>query len=176
MYTTYRHQDINTLRRQAKNNPFLDDNEGLMDILGEFDRLIDEIEKDDTGTMTAPPGPLETYVLVMDENVNTYQNICKCLGTRGYKVLWAPDTIHAFYYIRKKNPSLIIMEVTLKGKSSFETYGNIRESGFDIPAIVLSNLECNAYNQDAGKYGIINLLQKPLDAEVFLGIVEEILE
>lgn len=112
-------------------------------------------------------------ILVVDER-DTARMIQRQLERVGYQVVLAHNGREAIARALEHRPDLISMDIQLPGMNGLKTIEILRDNPqtTDIPIIVVSVVQ----NEDAlSRLGVADILDKPIDEEAFLQVVERIL-
>jgi len=112
-------------------------------------------------------------ILVADEK-DTARMIQRQLERVGYQVLLAHNDRDAIARALQHQPNLISMDIQVPGMNGIRTIEILRDNPqtTDIPIIVISVVQDE---ERLNKLGVADILDKPIDEEAFLQVVERIL-
>lgn len=83
----------------------------------------------------------------------------------------APDFNEAFSLVREEQPDVILLDISLPGKSGIELLQKIKENSIDCTVIMISNLSATYYKQECEKLGANYFLDKTNDFELVPAII-----
>ena len=116
-------------------------------------------------------------VLIVDDDSNVLRGLSIRLKANGYNVVFASDGISAISTAREQEPDAIILDLGLPGGDGFsvmERLGAILPLS-DIPIIVLTAREISGNREKALNAGAQAFLQKPVENEVLLETIRNLL-
>lgn len=115
-------------------------------------------------------------ILVADDNANIRKVVRMGFESLGYQVLVAEDGVQALERIRAEHPDLVILDVTMPGKSGYDVCAEIKGDAElrTIPVVMLTakNLEEDRYW--GRELGADEYITKPYDPEELERVVEKI--
>jgi len=136
--------------------------EGRSCRLGAADYLEKPIDKnrlttiidDLVGSVAAP------VVLVVDDDRNIVDLLCRNLKTKGFSVAGAYDGAEAMAAIRKKHPDLILLDLQMPVMDGYQVIEKVKTDPAtkDIPIVVMT-----AHQIDRSRIDILGLAQQKLD-------------
>lgn len=118
------------------------------------------------------------YVLVVDDIPDILKLLDATLKFKGFQVVTARDGQEALEVILKERPALVIADILMPKMDGFSLLRRIRldPETRDIPVIFLSATYVGAEDKDfARALGVTRFIEKPVDWEMFLPIISEIL-
>jgi len=118
------------------------------------------------------------YVLVVDDIPDILKLLDATLKFKGFRVVTARDGQEALEIIQNERPALVIADILMPKMDGFSLLRRIRlDPGTrDIPVIFLSATYVAAEDKDfARALGVTRFIEKPVDWEMFLPIISEIL-
>lgn len=118
------------------------------------------------------------HVLVIDDNRLILAVISDILAAAGYKVSTAEDVVYCNDIIYGNlPPDLILMDIHLPFMSGNQKVRIMkrRPTGSDIPIILISSMGENELKAKAADCGADGYLVKPIDDQLLLAKVEQIL-
>ncbi len=83
-------------------------------------------------------------VVVADDDSNTREIVCRQLRYAGLSAIQLEDGERVVPLVEEKKPSLLILDLMLPNMDGFEILRRLRESGSNIPVIVLTGKELSA--------------------------------
>jgi DNA-binding response OmpR family regulator len=116
-------------------------------------------------------------VLIVDDDSDVRRGLGIRLKANGYNVVFAADGISAISAARKEEPEVIILDLGLPagdGFSVMERLGTILPVSH-VPIIVLTAREISGNKEKAINVGAQAFLQKPVDNEVLLETIRNLL-
>lgn len=129
--------------------------------------IIDDL----VGSVAAP------VVLVVDDDRNIVDLLCRNLKAKGFSVLAAYDGAEAMAALRKKHPDLILLDLQMPVMDGYQVIEKVKTDPAtkDIPIVVMT-----AHQIDRSRIDILGLAQqkvdKPFSAEELARRVEALLE
>jgi CheY-like chemotaxis protein len=131
------------------------------------------------------PAPL-AKVVVVDDNPIIQRAVYFALRDKGYLVLMAGDVAAAMKIIRQEKPDLVLVDLSFPLDST--GVGSVQQDGFFLidwilrvpdvvkpPMVIISSSDPAQYRDRATAAGILACLQKPLDKESLLKIIQSAL-
>lgn len=118
------------------------------------------------------------YVLVVDDIPDILKLLDATLKFKGFRVVTARDGQEALDAILKEQPALVIADILMPKMDGFSLLHRIRldPNLRDIPVIFLSATYVAAEDKDfARALGVTRFIEKPVDWDMFLPIISEIL-
>ncbi|GAA2283120.1 response regulator transcription factor [Streptomyces atrovirens] len=80
-------------------------------------------------------------VLVADDDVSTRRSLERGLRLGGFEVTLADDGHTALEALRRQRPDIVVLDVRMPGLSGIEVCRALRDSGDDVPVLMLSGLD-----------------------------------
>jgi CheY-like chemotaxis protein len=120
--------------------------------------------------------PMKTVLLVDDDNVFLL-TIGVRLKSMGYTVYAAKDAVNAISAVRKNNPDVIVLDVSLPAGDGFMVAERIQNliSMAATPIIFVTASEKPGLRERAMKLGAVEFLNKPFDATTLADAIESAL-
>jgi CheY-like chemotaxis protein len=118
------------------------------------------------------------YILVVDDIPDILRLIDATLQFKGYRVVTARDGQEALETILKNRPDLVIADILMPRLDGFNLVHRLRlnPDTRDIPVIFLTATYVGSEDKDfALSIGVTRFLEKPVDLDEFLPVVEELL-
>ena len=121
-----------------------------------------------------PPGPRNVHsILVVDDEKNIRTTLADILEERGYEVLTADCGEKAVKLCEKRAFDVILMDVRMPGMDGFEAFRVIRRERRGARVIMMSAYGMHAFQRVARDEGAAAFVQKPLQIERLLSLIEE---
>ncbi len=135
----------------------------------DYDRLFCSIER------AFPDGAL---VLIADNNKESCFGLRDVLVDKGYRVVTARDGEIAVQLVREKKFDIIILDNQLPDINGITTYQAIRNIRPDVTVISVTENkeEIEGIADKSAEMGIYAYLEKPLDMDSLLGVMQKALE
>jgi len=116
-------------------------------------------------------------VLVAEDDPGVVKLMKKILSDEGYGVETAENGLAAMDQVRKSKPCLIVLDIMMPEMNGYEVCRSLKfDSPYkDIPILLLTARD-QEIDARIGKLMGIHYLQKPLNREVFLATVRQILK
>ncbi|GEM_PF-2921947 len=142
--------------------------------LTEIDRMLETVEANLPEFREEAVMELKKTALIIDKEEGEYQELSATLKKRGYKTVWAPDSVQAITKAKSAAPDLIFLEIVLEGENGFVICDRLHQAGIDIPVIIVSHLEPYRYQLVAAQHRITHCLQKPPDEAMLIEAIESV--
>ena len=117
-----------------------------------------------------PHHPLPS-VLVVDDDVDTCQNLSDILSDLGYETETAHDGSAALDRIRSRPFDVVLLDFKMPGMNGLEVYRAIKEIRPETVAVVVSAYTDPSTREAAMAAGASEVLSKPVDFPLLLGLV-----
>lgn len=121
--------------------------------------------------MTLKGGSVKGTVLLVDDQDSIIYAIRRVLEGLGYEVLTAADISQAVVLLDQAD--IAILDIRLEGESGIDLLGKMRDSGNEIPVIILSAWASPDNLVLATRYGAIEILRKPVGGKELAAVVEK---
>ena len=115
-------------------------------------------------------------ILVVDDEPSIVETLSGILEDEGYNVVTAASGEEAVERFVATAPDLVILDVWLPGMDGGETLSVLREKNIDACVIMISGHSSIEYAVEAIKLGAYDFLEKPLELDRVLIIVNRALE
>jgi CheY-like chemotaxis protein len=118
------------------------------------------------------------YILVVDDIPDILKLLDATLQFKGYRVVTARDGQEALEKILKDRPDLVIADILMPRLDGFNLVHRLRlnPETRDIPVIFLTATYVASEDKDfALSIGVTRFIEKPVDLDEFLPVVEELL-
>jgi CheY-like chemotaxis protein len=116
-------------------------------------------------------------VLMVDDDNTTLLGIGVRLKAMGYTVFTAKDAVSAVSAVRKSNPDVVVLDISLPAGDGFvvaERLQNLSGAGA-MPIIFMTASAKSGLRERAMKMGAVAFLQKPFDATQLADAIEQAL-
>lgn len=107
-------------------------------------------------------------IMVVDDNANTRRLMQAVLTRGGYNVITACDGNNALELMDCKHVDLIVLDVMMPGMDGFEFASLLRDSGLNIPIIMITAKDTPADKKKGFISGTDDYMVKPVDEEEML--------
>jgi two-component system response regulator HydG len=119
--------------------------------------------------------PRSASILVVDDEVDTCQNLSDILTDLGYRVDVANDGLAALDLVRRNAYDVALLDLKMPGMDGLTLYREIRKLRAATVAIIITAYAGKTTADDARAAGAWQLLPKPVDFPRLLGLVDEAL-
>ena len=120
----------------------IEEDQSLGYALGAVDYLLKPVDYDRLQTLLQPyqnssPAPC---VMVVDDNTDSREMICRQLGQTGWRVLEAENGLQALERLEKEQPGVVLLDLMMPEMNGFEFVRNLRQHSqwHSLPVIVLT--------------------------------------
>ena len=115
-------------------------------------------------------------LLVVDDDVDTCQNLRDILTDLGYRVDVAHDGPAALELVRQNHYDVVLLDYKMPGMDGVTAYREIKKIRAGTVAIVVTAYASSATAEEALQAGAWQVLPKPVDFPKLLGFVGEALD
>jgi CheY-like chemotaxis protein len=125
-------------------------------------------------------------ILVVDDNLVVLKTLSMKLTANGYEVLTAQEGGEAVSLVRREKPDLMLLDLSFPPDVAFG--GGVPWDGFlimswlrridearDIPIVVITSSDPAGFKDRALAAGAISFMQKPLDNDALLELIQKTL-
>jgi DNA-binding NtrC family response regulator len=116
---------------------------------------------------------MERKALVVDDNVEALWSCAKVLKERGFAVTACSQPEEAVGKFKQEKPDLVLLDIRMQGKSGFEVLREVRHLDNRVCIIMLSAFGDSETVVRAMKEGADSFVDKPLNAEKLMIVVEK---
>ena len=113
-------------------------------------------------------------ILVVDDDVDTCQNLSDILSDFGYEVDVAYDGPQALEMVQQKPYDVALLDFKMPGMDGLTLYRKIRALRSDTVAMIITAYATNETRQEAIDAGMWQVLSKPVAFPKLLSLVEQI--
>ncbi len=115
-------------------------------------------------------------ILIIDDSAQSRDFLTEAaLRPAGYKVLAATDLASGLSTALRKSPDAIILSMQLAGEAGLELLKKVRQSGQDIPVVLVSMRRTEPWVAEAFHYGACDFMVKPFDPPELLATLDRAL-
>lgn len=113
-------------------------------------------------------------ILIVDDDENLVKALALKLRSAGYTVLVGLDGMQALMQAQRKDPDLILMDVTMPAGDGLSVLDKLHHSirTRQIPVIMMSAASGDNLEEDAKQMGAIGFLHKPFDADKLIKAID----
>lgn len=124
------------------------------------------------------PQAIPGTILVVDDSATERHYLTDLLKRSGFEVRCAEDGIQAIARIRASRPSLIVMDVVMPGANGFQVTRALARNPEtrDIPVILCTTKDAETDRIWGLRQGARAYITKPVDGQVLLARIAEILQ
>lgn len=120
------------------------------------------------------PGKIK--VLIVDDEAGIRDILSRKLSSAGFQCLTAPDGLSAMKMLRSSQPDLVLLDVTMPGKSGAAVLKDIRAKYPDIAVIMVTAVADVQVVISLMKAGAYDYVIKPVELNVLLFSIERAME
>jgi two-component system KDP operon response regulator KdpE/two-component system response regulator VicR len=123
----------------------------------------------------AASAPEPVSLLVVDDDPALREFVATALRLEGYRVVLAPNAEHLAQLITDERPQLVVMDVVMPGLNGVEALRLLRETGAEVPIIMLTARDEDEDKLAAFHAGADDYLVKPFNARELVARVGAVL-
>lgn len=112
-------------------------------------------------------------ILIVDDHVSIQSTLKDILEDEGYEVVTASSGAEAIVQCQKRRFDVILMDVRMPDLNGVEAYRRIKTLSEGTRVIMMSAYSVEDLKREALKEGAIAFLQKPLDVELVLKLIQQ---
>ncbi|MGO8701321.1 MAG: response regulator [Limisphaerales bacterium] len=116
---------------------------------------------------------MKKNILIVDDDAGVRDSLKKVLHNAGYQVVLAAGGLEAIAHVQSHAIDLILLDIRLPNQNGWETCQHFARAHPSVPVIVMTG-ESGQFKA-ALSAGASALMEKPLDAERLLQVVQELL-
>ncbi|MGD9724484.1 MAG: sigma-54-dependent transcriptional regulator [Pirellulales bacterium] len=117
-----------------------------------------------------------TTVLVIDDDRTILRMISRWFDDRDYNVLTAATAQEGLELVRSGQPDVVLLDIMLPQLSGLEAYDTLRQIDSKLPIIYVTGHGSSEMAIESMKLGAYDYLQKPLNKERVIDLVERAAE
>jgi len=119
--------------------------------------------------------PAERNLLLVDDDPAVLQYLEWLLADQGFQIMTATSEAECLECVARQPIDLVITDLVLgDGGGGLAIIGALRHSHPNLPVIMMSGAASGSFIEAAKRLGVWAILQKPLDTDKLLGILEEL--
>lgn len=123
------------------------------------------------------PLPTESKIMLVDDSAMIRKALRRMLGQLGYEnVIEADDGSVAVEKVKTESPDFLFMDVVMGDMNGDQALAAIRESGSDVPIVMLSSVTDQALVSQCEHQGISGFIFKPIRADSGADVVKDYLK
>ena len=111
-------------------------------------------------------------ILLVDDDVDLLATFEDSLTLRGYDTVTANNGNDAIEKYKEKNPCITFMDIRMPGMDGYETFSKIKKIDADAKIVFITGHETTTKTGIARKQGLIDVLEKPTDAEKIIDLIK----
>lgn len=112
-------------------------------------------------------------ILIVDDHEHMQSTLKDILAEEGYEVITAGSGVEAIERCRQRKFDVIIMDVRMPDLNGVDAFRRIKNLAEGTRVIMMSAYSVEELKREALKEGAIAFLQKPLDVELVLKLIEQ---
>jgi DNA-binding response OmpR family regulator len=116
---------------------------------------------------------MKKRILVVDDDPQILESLCKVLRAEGYEVVLAGDGREGIEKFSTERIDLVLLDLNLPDNSGWDTFGTLSSLNPFSPIIIITGRQ-NQYEM-ATSAGVGALMEKPLDVAFLLLTISELL-
>lgn len=117
----------------------------------------------------------ELNLLLVDDDPAVLQFLDCLLADHGFQIRTAANEAECLDCVARHPIDLVITDLVLRdGGGGLAIIRALRQSHPNLPVILISGAATGSFAEVAKRLGVWSILQKPLDTDKLLGIVEEL--
>lgn len=117
---------------------------------------------------------MKKRILIVDDDASIRRSLKKLLTNANYDTSVASDGFEAVERFRAKPVDLLLLDLNMPGKDGWAASENITRTNPCVPTIIMTGLPDQYRIAQAA--GVGALLEKPLNPEELLSVIEELLK
>ena len=116
-------------------------------------------------------------IFIVDDDKNWVMLLTMRLKHNGFKVDVAFDALQAKMLVRKINPDLMLLDITMPAGGGVNVLESIRNNSktFNLPVIIMTGKDDSAVRRKVEELGISAYFLKPLDMNDFMVRIKQVL-
>jgi len=115
------------------------------------------------------------HILIVDDEPNVRLVFRTALESSGYRVSSAEDGEKALLWLESTPIDLVLLDLQMPGVGGMEVLEGLRETGNDVPVVIVTAHGSVPDAVQAMKLGAIDFLAKPLSPDTLRAVVAEVL-
>jgi len=111
-------------------------------------------------------------ILLVDDDLDLLATFEESLSLRGYDVVTANNGKEAIEKFKEKIPCITFMDIRMPEMDGYETFSKIKGMFNDAKIVFVTGHETVIKTQIARNHGLIDVLEKPTDAEKIIELIK----
>lgn len=111
-------------------------------------------------------------ILIVDDEPSMRLNLRELLGDEGYEIAEAANGEEAVRIVKKKPPSVILMDIKMPKMDGLRALRMIKKFSPDTPVIIFTAFGTNEKPIETMKAGAYDYLEKPFDVDELLNVLK----
>lgn len=113
-------------------------------------------------------------ILVVDDSFEQRQTLKDSLESKGHRVVTASSGYDAIELVKNSNVDVVLLDVKMPGIDGIQTFEEVHKIKPEVPVIMMTGYSIEDALRDALNRGAYACLQKPLDMENIVNVLEEV--
>ena len=107
-------------------------------------------------------------ILVVEDDLDLQELFCRTLKRNGYQPIGADNALKALRTLEEEHINLIVSDVMMPGMNGFDFVRQLRESGIDLPVLIITAKGDILDKQSGFMAGADDYMVKPIDLSEML--------
>jgi DNA-binding response OmpR family regulator len=104
-------------------------------------------------------------ILIIEDDQTALGILADYLMELGYQVVTASDGLSGLEEFHRQRPSLVLLNLGLPRMNGFEVLRRIKDSGLEVPVVVMSVMSDDYIVRQAMRTGAVEFVAKPIELE-----------
>jgi DNA-binding NtrC family response regulator len=119
-----------------------------------------------------PPETPKIRVLLVDDEVDFRETLCKILKRRGMEVRVAGSGSEALACLASETHDVVVLDLKMPGMDGLETLNRMASDHSSVPVIMLTGHGTVAAALEAIRHQVFDFLLKPVPIDQLVGAIE----
>jgi len=139
---------------------------------------VSSVEPDRSKSSASPSAesPNACRILLIEDDPNLGPGLKTFFSSKGYEVTWTEEGTDVPSLVASISPDLVLLDLRRPQKNGFEVLQEMEEEGTNVPVLILTALQGDAYEHRCRQLGAVGYYQKPFDLKRLVKRVEELSE
>ncbi|MGL1892989.1 MAG: sigma-54 dependent transcriptional regulator [Spirochaetaceae bacterium] len=115
---------------------------------------------------------MKKSILIIDDNIKLCKSLCRNFEHIGYSVSYKTNSEESLIELKNSHPDVVLLDVALGDEDGIELLKQIKDYDFHLPVIMITGFGTIEIAVEAIKLGAFDFIQKPLEFNKLLIIVE----
>jgi two-component system response regulator (stage 0 sporulation protein F) len=119
---------------------------------------------------------LKKSILIVEDDQRTLEGLGRLLEKEGYQIYRAATGYEGIQQVKKEHIDLVLLDLKMPGGLSgiddLRIFRNLRPH---LPVVILTAYVSEINIEDAKKYGVKNILSKPIDIKLLKSLINDVL-